>query len=234
MSDRGFAAKIAAFNAIGSMISLACVTYLDPLLTAHIQHGAVVHPYGYPVAAIGGLVIFVSTYLALAKGLSWKHKIWLPSGILLLVDALSLPFFLPEFPNGGIAVWTLELAVCSMVTCVIRYVPFNENVWLSDSEIAESARIERVKEFTSLWRTVAVSSMFGFLALLVPWTDTVWKFPENIVRNRGEAFLLGQYGGLDIVVVCFYALLGVVYEAFHKSEKAAHMLLSIRSQTKSG
>lgn len=231
--NKGFALKISTLNSLVFLINVCCVTYLDERMTTHVGYGAVTHPHGYVVGVIGGLTIFFGTYLALSQDSSWKRQTWSPSVIVLFVTAASLPFFLPELPHGGILVWSLLIAITSFLTCFIRCLPIEAgdrktSEWLVDIAIPEAARIERVKQFATLWHTVAISSAAGLLALVVPWSQLVWEFPKHIVTEPKEAFLLGQYGGLCVAVFSVYALLGVIAEAFIKAKTAANLLLQIK------
>ncbi|MEI6704956.1 MAG: hypothetical protein WCL71_15705 [Deltaproteobacteria bacterium] len=227
MTDKWFAAKIAVFNAGGFSLCVAAITYVDARLTTHVVFGAKIYPHGYLVAILGGIVILALTVLTFFKRSSWAAKTGLPSVIVSLVGAFSIPFFRPELPHAALLEGVILISVVSLLTCYIRFSPITKD-WLTAYEIAEAARIERVKEYANLWRTIAVSSVFGVIALIVPWSQFVWKMPEYIVTTSNEAFLLGQFGVGGIVVICIYALLGVVYESFHKAKIAADLLLFIK------
>lgn len=223
MTDKGFAGKIAIFNAGEFAFGVAGITYVDARLTTHLLFQARIYPGGYLVAVLGGMFILITTYLTLFKSSSWKVNAGLPSVIVLLVGALSIPFFRPELPHAGLVVWTILISVVSLLTCFIRLVPFATD-WFAVQQIAQAARIERVKEYANLWRMIFVSSTFGTIALVLPWSQFVWAMPSVLVTDHGEQVLLGNFGALGIAVICAYAVFGVIYESFCKTNLAADLL----------
>jgi hypothetical protein len=227
MKDKWFAAKISVFNAVGFILCVVGITYVDARLTTHVVFGARTYTAGYYVAILGGIIILVTTYLTFFIRTSWSVKTCVPSGIVLFVGALSIPFFKPELPHAGLVVWVVLISVVSLLTCFIRLLPFSTS-WLNTRDIVETARIERVKEYANLWRMISVSATFGTVALIVPWGQFVWTMPSYIVIADKEVFLLGQFGAGGVAVICIYALFGAVYESFHKAKLAADLLLLIK------
>src|SRR6185369_2116576 len=106
----GFAVKIASLNALAFACTAAAVTYADARLKTHLAFGARHYPHGYPIAVLAGLFAGATALLVLAKISSWQLKAVLPALLLASTGALSLPFFLPEFPHGGISIWTFAFS----------------------------------------------------------------------------------------------------------------------------
>lgn len=228
MTDKLFAGKIAFFNAVGFSTCAAAITYVDARLTTHVVHGVRDYPGGYAVAVIGGLIIFAITFAVLFSSASWLAKIGTPAVIVVLAGALATPYFQPEVPHAGLVEWLLQIAVLSLLTCFVHFwqAPTDR---LRDEAINLTARIEWIKEHAVLWRTIAISTMLGVVALVVPWSQFVWKMPESIVTDSKEALLVGQFGALNIVVVCVYTLFGIIYESFLKASQTADNLLLIKA-----
>jgi len=229
-SDKWFAVKIALFNSLGFFVIAAGVTYVDARLTTHLVFGARHYPAGYPLSVIGAVIIFFITMFAILKPRSWKVKVVLPSLTLIIMDAISLPFFRPEFPHGGLAAWILYLAIASLFSCLIRFLPFEANRidWLAASDIITEAKIERVKEYANLWRTIAVSITIGYLGVLIPWINFTWTQAPYIVKAPAEIFLLSQAGVAALAGLSMYVLFGIIYEAFRKAHVAAELLFQIK------
>jgi hypothetical protein len=179
--DAWFAVKVAGLNALAFSITLAGVTWIDARLTSHVAFGARTYPYGYPLAVAGGPVVFASTLLVLTRAFSWKVRATVPAAILAGMGLLALPFFLPEFPHGGVSVWLAQFSVACLLTCYIHFLPWP--AWLDSEELGASVRWERLKEYGVLWRTIAVAMTVGYMIILVPWSNFIWNQSPHIVRD---------------------------------------------------
>lgn len=80
----------------------------------------------------------------------------------------------------------------------------------------------------TLWRTVAISITFGYIAFLVPWTNLIWTTAPRITPKPDEIFLLGQFGIAQLIFISVYFLVGPVWESFKKAHIAAELLLHIK------
>jgi hypothetical protein len=123
-THKWFAVKIALFNSLGFSYIVAGITYVDARLTTHVVFGARYYRAGYPLAVIGGSVIFVGTMLAILKATSWKLQAALPATIFAVMSAVVLPFFRPEFPHQGMSSWLLQLSLVCLLSCVVHFLPF--------------------------------------------------------------------------------------------------------------
>jgi len=229
-----FAVKIATFNALAFSLIIGCVTYLDARLPSHkdSQHfpqHVRIYPHGYEISLLGGAVIFGTTLLVLIKASSWKLKATFPALILAVTGAVSLPFFRPEFPHGGITSWTIEVTLISLVSCFVHFLPFEVD-WLTAADISTASKMERVKEYVTLWRTIAISITLGFIVVVIPWGNFIWNQSPHIVSNEAEAFMLSEFGMAGIFCSSIYILFGIIYEAFRKAHDAADLLLRGRMQ----
>jgi len=222
-----FALKTALFSALGFSYITAGVTYVDARLTTHVVFGARYYRAGYPVAVIGGVVIFVGTMLAILKVESWKLKAALPTILFVVMNAVALPFFRPEFPHMGMSSWTLQLSLVCLLSCVIHFLPL-EAEYLAASDVSTAIKLERVKEHANLWRTIAISLTVGYIAVIIPWSNFIWSQPIHIVTSEREAFLLIHSASIALAILSLYMLFGVVYEAFLKAHRAADLMFSIR------
>ena len=221
--DAWFAVKVAGLNALAFSITLAGVTWIDGRLTSHVAFGARTYPYGYPLAVTGGSLVFASTLLVLTRAFSWKVRATVPAAILAGMGLLALPFFLPEFPHGGVSVWLAQFSVACLLTCYIHFLPWP--AWLDSEEFGASVRWERLKEYGVLWRTIAVAMTVGYMIILVPWSNFIWNQSPHIVRAPAQAYVLSEFGATGIVGVSVYMLLGVLYETFRRAHEAADLAL---------
>ena len=231
-THRWFAIKIALFNSLGYSYVVAGVTYVDPRLTTHIVYGARHYPAGYPLAAIGGPIIFIGTILTIMKVDSWKAKATLPTVIFAIMNAVALPFFRPEFPHMGMSSWTLQLSLVCLLSCAIHFAPFGTK-HLGTREVSFEIKLERVKEHATLWRTIAISLTVGYIAVIIPWNSFIWSQPTHIVTDVSEAFLLSHSASIALAILSLYMLFGVVYEAFLKAHHAADQMFYIRDSATS-
>ena len=229
--DNWFAVKIATFNSIAFSLIIAYPTFLDPRLKSHLRYkGGSNHPYGYVISLLGGAITLGITLLVLSKASSWKVKATLPAIILAVMGLGSLPFFLPEFPHSAIFIWTIQCSFVSLLTCYVHFLPFQED-WLASANFTKSSKIERVKEYATLWRTIAGYLTVGYIAMIIPWSYFIWTLqPPTIVSDKGERFLLGEFGAMGIVGFSLYVFLGVIYESFRRAHDAADLVL--RRKTK--
>lgn len=227
MGDRPFIIKVALFNSLCFSLIVGWVTFVDARLTTHVAFGARYYRGGHAVSFIGGLSVLVFTFFFLPRVVSWKLKATLPTIILVVALAAALPFFRPEFPHGGMTTWTLFLCLVSLVSCWIKYSPTPAN-WLADEDLSATIKMERIKEYANIWRTVAISITIGYIAVLIPWTSFVWNQSAFFVVDPSERILLSQFGSGLLIALSIYVLLGVVYEAFSKANDAANLMLGIR------
>jgi CHAT domain-containing protein len=218
-----FAVKVAGLNALAFSITVAGVTYIDARLTSHVAFGARTYPYGYPIAIGGGSMVLVSTLLVLVRASSWKVRATVPAASLASMGIATLPFFLPEFPHGGISVWLAQFAIACLLTCYIHFLPWP--AWLESEELGAAVKWERLKEYGVLWRTIAVAMTIGYMIILVPWSNFIWNQAPHIVRDPAEAYVLSEFGATGMVGVSVYVLLGILYESFRRAHEAADLAL---------
>jgi hypothetical protein len=229
-----FAIKIATFNALAFSLIIGCVTYLDARLPSHKnsqifpQHVRI-YPHGYLISLLGGAIIFGTTLLALTKISSWRLKATLPALIIAVTGVVSLPFFRPEFPHGGITSWIMLATLISLVSCFVHFLPI-EAGWLTAADISTESKTERAKECVTLWRTIAISTTLVLIVILIPWVNFIWNLSPHIVSNEAEAFMLSQFGMAGVFCASIYILFGIIYESFRKAHDAADLLLRGRMQ----
>jgi hypothetical protein len=225
-THKWFAIKIALFSSLGFSYITAGVTYVDARLTTHLVYGARYYSAGYWVAVIGGVVIFAGTVLVILKTESWKLKAALPATLFVIVNALALPFFRPEFPHMGMSSWTLQLSIVCFLSCAIHFLPLDDRR-LAARNVSTQVKLERVKEHANLWRTISISLTVGYIAVIIPWSNFIWSQPLHIVKDEKEAFLLIHSASIALAILSLYMLLGVVYEAFLKAHRTADLMFCI-------
>lgn len=186
--DNAFTLKIAMCNAIGFFVTSAGVTFVDARLSSGIVHGALYYPLGYWICLVAPIV-FVVTLISVRRSHSWKARAVWPSLCLLLIGAPFLLNFRPGFPHMGFCLGILLCCLVSFITSWIYYLPFEVD-WIADSDIDRLLKLERIKEIVTLWRTLALSVTFGYLALLIPWQNFIWSTSRQVVTKPYEmAFL---------------------------------------------
>jgi hypothetical protein len=226
-THKWFAIKTALFSSLGFSYITAGVTYVDARLTTHVVFGARYYSAGYWVGLIGGIVIFGGTLLGMRKTRSWKLQAALPGTLFVIVNVIALPFFRPEFPHMGMSSWTLQLAIVCFLSCAIHFSPLQRRN-LVRRRASTAIKLERVKEYANLWRTIAISLTVGYIAVIIPWSNFIWSQPIHIVTNEKEAFLLIHSASIALAVLSLYMLFGVVYEAFLKAHRAADLMFCIK------
>lgn len=221
-----FILKIALLNATGFCFISGITTFIDARLTSHVAFGSRHYPLGLNICW-GGLLIFIVSSVAAHRDASDRFKMLFPTFVLLIVSIASLINFLPEFPHGGITGGVMACIICGLISSYIHYyaIPCK---WISDIDISTNFKIERIKEYVVLWRTVAISLGFGYLALLVPWSSLIWMVSPRVAPKPDEAFLLTQISFAQPVFVSIYVLVGPVWEAFKKAHDAADLFLNLK------
>lgn len=221
-----FAAKIAGFNSLAFSLVVASVTFVDARLTSHVAFGARHYAYGYPLSLLGGILVFGITLLVFARATSWRVKATSPTLILATAGAVSLPFFQPEFPHGGISIWVFGTSLISLFACFIHFMPL-ETDWLSSTAFATPAKMSRVKESAIFWRNATITVTVGYAIILIPWGVFIWYQSLHIVTNKGEAFMLSEFGAAGLLGSSLYVLFGIIFELFRKAHDAADLVLRL-------
>jgi hypothetical protein len=223
-----FEFRVAFFNALGACMAAGFSTYVDARLTTDIMWGKARHyPLGYWVMLVGP-AIFLTTLPWFRKIASWKAKIWLPSIWAMFIGFLLLFNFFPTFPHVNVGGWIVMFAIASIVASWIHYAPVRFD-YAGDHTISETARIERVKETVSLWRTVSITITAGYIALLVPWFAYLMTSTSKVVADPGEALLLMLMAGTEVSVFSIWVGLGTILESWRKAMSAADGLLQVRA-----
>src|SRR5947209_2337284 len=99
--------------AVGYPVAVVAPVLIDPLLQTHAQFGPRQHP-------LAPWCIPIYILLLIAVGILFKKTpriSWLYWSILIAAAAfaISLPFFLPEFPHGNLfAVGSITLFLCAL------------------------------------------------------------------------------------------------------------------------
>ena len=223
-----FGFRLALFAALGFLLTTVGTTIVDEGQTSHVNPAFrlrhyPIRPWVWFVCAAG---ICLVTWLAVGLLRSWRAKFVSPSLVLVLAGICTLPAFRPEMPHGGIVFWLFFYALTSLFGSWIHFAPFDDS-WLLSPAIARDMKIERLKEHITLWRTVAVSLTFGYLALLIPWLNLTWNVSSHIVTKEDEIFKLSQFATAEIFLLSLFVLSCVIAEAFTRAKGAGDLLLKI-------
>lgn len=227
--EKKFLAKVSFFNALGATLAVGVPTYVDPKLKTHAYHPGQTYPLGLWVLLVGPIVL-VLTYLCMTQFTKRKwHSSWLP---LAIVDACALWNFRAEFPHINVVIWTACYCLASFVASRIRFARV-EFKFADDAHIHINARIERIKESISQWRTISVSMTTGYLALTIPWIAFLWISCASVVTDKKELFTLQMSQGIELLAFSTYVCVGPIIEAFSKYLFVSDGLLAIKN-TKEG
>lgn len=222
-ADGNFDLRIAFFTGGGYSATVFGATFVDSRLTSHVLFAPRHYPLGYWLCLVG-IPISVCSFLSVRRSTKWRFKVAWPVTWLLLAGALSLLNFRPEFPHIGVSGWLMAYGLVAALASWIRYAPLQPG-WLGDERIAASLKQERIKEIVTLWRTIAISLTFGYMALVVPWTSFIWNQANEVVKNPGEVFLLASVTVGGAICISLFVLSCLVYEAFRRASSAADLLL---------
>jgi hypothetical protein len=224
-----FDRRVAAFNAAGFALATGSVTFVDARLTSHVLFDrAREYPLGYWICG-ASVPILVGTLWGINRVRHWKWKIALPPLVLLVVGLCSLANFAPEVPHMGVLLWLLGYCLVSLLAGLLHYLPESPD-WLQTQRIRWQLRVERAKESATLWRTVAISTTFGYVALLIPWTNSIWKLAPQIATKKDEVFLLSATNAMGIAFCSIYVLCAVVFVAFARARRTADLILKISDE----
>jgi hypothetical protein len=233
--DDRFVARVATWNSIAFCFVATGVTYVDARLTSHIVYGSREYLFGYWICILGP-VIGLTTWHVTRRMHSWTKKAATPAALLMLAGFISLPVFASpfphgEFPHGMIAAALLEIGLVSLLTCIVHFIPLRHE-WLASTVLGRDVKIERIKELSQFWRTLAFSMAFGYMALIVPWVKDVVDSAAVLAPKTDEAFLLSRFSVAVLTVVSVYVVGGLVMEALLKAHQAADLLLSLPVEVK--
>lgn len=231
INEQKFARRIAFLNSFGYCVTAAGVTFVDAKLSSHPIYGARFYPLGYWIC-LAAPVIFILTILLANCSQSRKEKVLYPNLCLLFVGVISLFNFLPEIPHIG---FLTGILIYFFISCFASWIhlPFNVDYWIDDQKIDHLFKMERIKELTTLWRTLVISLTLGYGALLIPWATLSWTSSKLFLDNNpDEIFINSNAWVAAIMGFSFSFLFGPVYEAFHKATSAADLLLRLKIPNK--
>jgi hypothetical protein len=214
-SEKLFLLKVSLLNSIGYFLVTMTDTYLDANFRSQV------HPIGYYIGFIAP-VLFLLTIISINLSFSWMLKAAWPSLCLIAVGCISLLNFRPILSQGAVLGGLASCCLVSFTSSWIYYVPFKFD-WIDDSSINSSLKLERIKEIVTIWRTLAISLAFGFLAILFPWIKFVMDL--NLSFKNDELLQRTVIGVAGVILTSIYIVFGVLYEAFRKASMAADLLL---------
>ncbi len=207
---------------------LGGITLVDAKLVSHVVYGARHYPLGLKICWAAPVVFLVSCVPALTSS-STRFKTVFHGLILLAAGAGSLFNFRPEFPHAGITLGVLYLWFVGFVSCLIHYFRIPSD-WIDDANMDVQAKIARINEYATLWRTLAVSLAFGYATVLLSWSNFIWAIAPRITPKPDEIFLLCQFEITQTVLLSIYFLVGPVWESFKKAHVAAELLIRVKKR----
>jgi hypothetical protein len=222
--DNAFTLKIAMCNAIGFFVISAGVTLVDARLSSHVAYGARYYPLRFWIC-LAAPIVFVVSLISVRRSHSWKARAVWPSLCLLLIGSPCLLNFRPAFPHTGFCLGILLCCLVSFITSWIYYLPFEVD-WIDDRRIDRLLKLERIKEIVTLWRTLALSVTFGYLALLIPWQNLIWSTSHQVVTKPDEMTFLSSANSVALSAFSLFVLFCPVYESFR--EEVVPLVVGIR------
>lgn len=220
-----FALKIAFFNCISYTLSVGLINWIDPKTTTHVTWGARYYPLGYWVLALSP-VVFFGTYSGISRFTPLRLKYlfaWFP---LALATVWVMPNFYPEVPHGNLNVWMTLTCAISFVTTWVHFREIDTS-FAHNNQIHVVARIERLKEWITFWRVLSIAAIGGYAALLIPWFDILWSYPQKVVKDPGEANLILYGGSIQLGLLSIYMFVGPILEMISKTLAVANALLKV-------
>lgn len=133
--------------------------------------------------------------------------------------------FKPEFPHLGVSLGIIGCGFLSLFSSWIHYMPLDV-AWLKD-DINPLLKLERIKELVTIWRTIAISIVFGYVSIMFTTAKFMWEVPIQIVTNKDEQFFLGSVLVAYLAFLSIYLAFVLIPEAFRKAGSAADLILQI-------
>lgn len=224
-TDAFFRWKIAMFNTVGFLVHAGLTTYVDARLPNRVIYGARHYPLGYWVCLLAVPVFFAGLWGLKSKTL-WA-RILVPISGIVCATAIALWNFRPEFPHLNVGFWMGLYALVSLISCWIRFSD-ERAAFLSADDISPTAKIERIKEMVTVWRTIALSLAIGYIAGAFQWVKMDYDLARQLIAGKtGDPLYEFQVqrliatNNVQLMLFSAYVVAGVLYESFRKSKKTA-------------
>jgi hypothetical protein len=221
-----FPLTISLFNALAFCLTTWRITFMDAKFTSQFVYvEARTYPLGYWICLLS-IPIFLLNFACLVRCRNLWAQSLVPAGTLLIFGWASLFNFLPEFPHGFLIAWIPRFALVSAIACLIHFSPVTYP-YLNDSSISPDIKLDRLKESVTLWRTIVISLTFGFIGLLIPWTNIEWDLGSKILSDKKEILIYGQQSAGQLGFLTTYVFVAVILECFKKTITVADQMLNI-------
>ena len=221
--DHIFRLKVGVANGFSFAIGGISPLILDPKIH-NVRYGLREYPawawFAMPALAVcWGL----STYFLL--GLK-RLRLTLTSVCLVLFCIPPSIILLPEIPHLG---FVSEIWVTFFFTFFAIWVHFQpiSKKFLTDSNLLPEAKLERAKAEINLWRTIYITVLGGYLALLVGWFNSFRAFNENVTSIPEERFLLNISGTIWVICSSIWFVVGVLGETYRQIRRSMDLLEKI-------
>ena len=229
---RSFCLKIAAFNALGSIVALVIPMIVDPLLTTNVLYGRRTYSDAHWWCLVFSPAVFALTYASMTRTSSFNDRLlvsWFPAAVLGLIESLLFP---PERPHSFMVLMMFAFGLISWITTWIR---FREDKlsYIEDLSIPFEARLESLKATATTWQQFSIYGSAGYLAFVIFWASVDWQIATLIVTSPKERFIVGQSNLLVLVVISLCVILGPVKEALSKAFHYNSKLSTIRRKADS-
>jgi hypothetical protein len=221
-----FCVKISIANTLAYWESTIPPMIVDPQLAHALRYGARYYPYAWVIFPIG-LALGVVTFFVMTRTQRCRRVLW-DALSFFLASFLSLPLFVPGFPNGYVATTSVLFLLISALTVWIHNEPV-EVAYASDKTIDRAARMERVKEEMLFWRGSMIAVMVAYLTLLVSWFGILRELNLQITPDSSEQQLLNDSSGILISAISLWVVFGPLAEAAKKRREAQDVLLKIEA-----
>ncbi|MBI5819220.1 MAG: hypothetical protein HZA88_09530 [Verrucomicrobia bacterium] len=226
-SDRLFTLRIALFNACGFMLVTGGITYVDSHLHSHVISAYRERHYALGMWIMAfALPLFILTYIGMNKARARVMKSVISTAVIMGCGAVALWNCRPEFPHPMVLFWITLYAICGTVSVYVRYAP-SESERANAQHIPLEFRLEWLKERIAFWRTMAVSFVVGYMALMIPWVNMMGDIANAAVREADDIILLRKFIWMCLSFYSIYVLVAVICELIRRAKLAGNVLLEL-------
>jgi len=218
-----FPTLIAMVNALGFLITVTTISFVDPQLRSHVAFGARSYDYGY-WSGVLAVPVFLSVRYLLRRLLTRAGQCLAATLPFVVAEIWCWWIFRPEVPHAGFVGWGLFYITAS-VAATWLHSSKPDLSFVVDSKLKATVRIEALKSLLSAWQAIALGVGGAFLAALVPWSKMVVETNTYVVAAERDRFLLNSVAFMQL------GLFGIAFLVGPVREVVSHLLSITRAFT---
>jgi hypothetical protein len=224
-STKLYALKIAVFNTF-----MFCLVAFTDTVTRHLEKSHDISTVQFSCwLFIAAIICFFGNYFLQLKLRSIPLSI-IGSFIFTVAVGfvISFAFFGPIQRNFDQMIAFASFPSSSVIAAFVRFSPIRSD-FLTDRNIEFQSKIEWLKEYSNLMRTVAISGGIAYFAFIMTWFNYMWQMVNRAFQDNFHevAFVHGLFA-FQAFGISLYVLLGPLYECFRKAKIVRDMFLDIR------